>query len=63
MRDYDGLDLAAFRHMMVSVFYPLNNSFLTNHNDACITDYWANWDLCTMASIMDIGILTDDAPG
>ncbi|GAA2497006.1 alginate lyase family protein [Streptomyces longisporus] len=61
MRGYAGFDLAAFQKMMVDVFYPLNNSFLTNHNDACITNYWANWDLCNMASIMAIGILTEDA--
>ncbi|MGW1744150.1 alginate lyase family protein [Streptomyces sp. NPDC002092] len=61
MRGYAGFDLAAFQKMMVDVFYPLNNSFLTHHNDACITNYWANWDLCNMASIMAIGILTDDA--
>ena len=29
-------------------------------NDANITNYWANWDLCNTASIMAIGILTDD---
>src|SRR5947208_3028184 len=61
MRDYDGFDLAAFQQMMVDVFYPPNNSFLTHHSDACITNCWANWDLCTMASIMAIGILTDEA--
>ncbi|MEU9345016.1 alginate lyase family protein [Streptomyces sp. NPDC048278] len=61
MRGYAGFDLAAFQAMMVDVFYPLNNSFLTNHNDACITNYWANWDLCNTASVMAIGILTDDA--
>ncbi|MFF4500887.1 alginate lyase family protein [Streptomyces sp. NPDC001401] len=61
MRGYAGFDLAAFQKMMVNVFYPLNNSFLTSHNDACITNYWANWDLCNMASIMAIGILTDNA--
>ncbi|MEU0971230.1 alginate lyase family protein [Streptomyces sp. NPDC005917] len=61
MRDYDGFDLAAFQQMMTDVFYPLNNQFLTGHNDACITNYWANWDLCNMASVMAIGILTDDS--
>ena len=45
---------------MVNVFYPLNNQFLTGHNDACITNYWANWDLCNMASVLAIGILCDD---
>ncbi|MPY60477.1 alginate lyase family protein [Streptomyces spongiae] len=61
MRGYAGFDLAKFQQMMVNVFYPLNNQFLTGHNDACITNYWANWDLCNMASIMAIGILTDNA--
>jgi hypothetical protein len=61
MRDYDGFDLAAAQDMMASVFYPMNNSFLTNHNDACITNYWANWDLCNMASVLAIGILNEDS--
>ncbi|MFI0446865.1 alginate lyase family protein [Actinomadura sp. 6N118] len=60
MRGYPGFNLDAFRDMMVNVFYPLNNHFLTIHNGACITNYWANWDLCNMASIMAIGILCDD---
>lgn len=61
MRGYAGFDLAKFQQMMVNVFYPMNNDFLTNHNGACITNYWANWDLCNMASILAIGILTDNA--
>ena len=61
MRDYSGFDLAAAQQMMANVFYPMNNSFLTNHNDACITNYWANWDLCNMASILAIGILNEDS--
>ncbi|TLS48087.1 cell wall anchor protein [Streptomyces montanus] len=60
MRGYAGFDLNRFKTMMLNVFYPLNNQFLNNHNDACITNYWANWDLCNMASIMAIGILCDD---
>ncbi|MCX5330543.1 MULTISPECIES: alginate lyase family protein [unclassified Streptomyces] len=60
MRDYDGFDLAAAQEMMARVFYPMNNSFLNNHNDACITNYWANWDLCNMASVLAIGILNED---
>ncbi|WP_037671575.1 alginate lyase family protein [Streptomyces griseus] len=61
MRGYAGFDLAKFQKMMVNVFYPMNNDFLTHHNGACITNYWANWDLCNMASVMAIGILTDNA--
>ena len=60
MRDYPGFDLERFKQMMLDVFYPLNNRFLIEHNGACITNYWANWDLCNMASIMAIGILCDD---
>lgn len=75
MRGYAGFDLAKFQQMMLNVFYPLNNQFLTQHNGACITNYWANWDLCNMASVlagparrapaggrlMALGILTDNA--
>ncbi|MFD4556555.1 alginate lyase family protein [Streptomyces sp. NPDC058469] len=61
MRGYSGFDLAAAQGLMANVFYPMNNSFLTNHNDACITNYWANWDLCNMASVLAIGILNEDS--
>ncbi|MFI5694412.1 alginate lyase family protein [Kribbella sp. NPDC051586] len=61
MRGYSGFDLARFQTMMLNVFYPLNNQFLVNHNDACITNYWVNWDLCNLNSILAIGILCDDA--
>ncbi len=61
MRGYSGFDLAAFQEMMENVFYPLNNQFLTGHNGACITNYWANWDLCNMASVLAIGILNEDS--
>ncbi|MER6144371.1 alginate lyase family protein [Streptomyces sparsogenes] len=61
MRGYSGFDLNRFKRMMLSVFYPLNNQFLTRHNDACVTHYWANWDLCNMNSLLAIGILCDDA--
>lgn len=60
MRGYDGFDLDRFKRMMLNVFYPMNDHFLTKHNDACITNYWANWDLCNMASVLAIGILCDD---
>jgi hypothetical protein len=60
MRGYSGFDLGRFQTMMRNVFYPLNDQFLTGHNDACITNYWANWDLCNMNSILAIGILCDD---
>jgi Alginate lyase len=60
MRGYPGFDLDRFKTMMLSVFYPLNNDFLVNHNGAFITNYWGSWDELTMASILAIGILCDD---
>ncbi|GAB2981699.1 alginate lyase family protein [Streptomyces pseudoechinosporeus] len=60
VRDYPGFDLTRFKKMLLNVFYPLNDHFLINHNGAVITNYWANWDLCNIASIMAIGILCDD---
>jgi hypothetical protein len=63
MRSYSGwaaADFAQFQNMMLNIFYPMNHDFLTNHNGACITNYWANWDACNMASILAIGVLCDD---
>ncbi|MGW0734073.1 alginate lyase family protein [Streptomyces sp. NPDC002851] len=60
MRDYEGFDLGRCRTMLREVFHPVNEQFLTRHNDACVTNYWANWDLCNVASIMAIGIVCDD---
>jgi hypothetical protein len=61
MRGYSGFDLTAFQNMMLTVFYPVNNDFLVNHNGACIQHYWANWDLCNMCSVLATGILCDDS--
>jgi hypothetical protein len=61
LRGAPGFDLGAFQDMMTSVFLPMNEHFLTVHNGACITNYWANWDLCNMASKLAIGIVCDDA--
>jgi hypothetical protein len=60
MRGYPGFAQERFAAMLTGVFYPMNNQFLTKHNDACITNYWANWDLCNMASVLAIGIFCDD---
>jgi len=63
MRGYSGwaaADFTRFKNMMLNIFYPLCNQFLLNHNDACIDNYWANWDLCNIAAIAAIGILCDD---
>jgi len=60
LRGYAGFDLARAQQLLKTVFYPMNEDFLVRHNTACITNYWANWDLCTVASIMAIGILCED---
>lgn len=52
-------DFARFQNMMLTVFYPMNKDFLTRHNGAAITNYWANWDLCNIASMQAIGVLCD----
>lgn len=60
MRGYPGFEFEQFKAMMLDIFYPMNDSFLTHHNGAYITNYWASWDQLTMASILAIGILCDD---
>ena len=62
MRTYSGwaaADFDRFRNMLLTKFYPLSDDFLVNHNGACITNYWANWDLCNMAFILSLGVLCD----
>ncbi|WP_232314084.1 LamG-like jellyroll fold domain-containing protein [Ralstonia sp. A12] len=64
MRSYRGWSasgLTAFQTMMRKVFYPINHDFLNRHNNTEITHYWANWDLCNLASVLAIGVLCDDA--
>lgn len=64
MRSYPGwaaADLARFQNMMLTVFYPLSADFLVRHNDAVITNYWANWDQCSLACILAVGVLCDRA--
>jgi hypothetical protein len=63
MRGYSGwaaADFNQFKTMMLTVFYPMNHQFLVYHNDANIQNYWANWDLANMCSMLSIGILCDD---
>jgi hypothetical protein len=63
MRTYGGWaaeDFTRFQQMMRTIFYPMNHDFIVNHNGTEVTHYWANWDLCNMASVLAIGILCDD---
>ncbi|KAL3492188.1 chondroitin AC/alginate lyase [Aspergillus germanicus] len=61
LRDYDGWGgLDAMIALLEEVFLPMNVNFLVNHNDAVIDHYWANWDLCNLASLHAIGVLSDN---
>jgi fibronectin type 3 domain-containing protein len=63
MRSYSGwapADFAAFKSMLLNIFYPINSDFLVRHNGTCDSHYWANWDLAAMTSILAIGVLCDD---
>jgi hypothetical protein len=62
MRTYPGWkpdDFARFKKLMLEVFLPVNQDFLKRHNGTRIDHYWANWDLCSLASMMAIGVLCD----
>ncbi|MCU7549444.1 alginate lyase family protein [Chitinophagaceae bacterium LB-8] len=62
MRTYSGwvpADFDRFKNMMLTVFYPMNKNFLETHNGACISNYYANWDLANMSSMISIGVLCD----
>ncbi|KAF3064006.1 hypothetical protein GL218_02320 [Daldinia childiae] len=63
MRSYSGWNSRSqddLKSLLVDVFYPLNYRFLTTHNDQDEYHYWANWDFCNTASIMAIGVFTDN---
>jgi len=65
MRTYEGwnaADFEKFQAWMYKVWYPINKDFLVRHNGTCNSHYWANWDLCNIASEMAIGVLTDQRP-
>jgi autotransporter-associated beta strand protein len=63
MRSYTNwaaADVQRFQVWMVNLWYPMDHNFLLQHQGACSTHPWANWDLCSMNSMMAIGILCDD---
>ncbi len=53
-------DFNQFKNMMTTYMYPNCHDFLTRHNNACISHYWANWDICNITAILSIGVLCDD---
>ena len=63
LRIYPGwapADFERFKAMMLNYWYPVCHDFLTRHNGACATHYWANWDIANIGAIMAIGVLCDD---
>ncbi|KAJ3530461.1 hypothetical protein NM208_g9318 [Fusarium decemcellulare] len=61
LRGYEGWNgLQRISDYLASEFYGNNHRFLTEHNDAPINNYWANWDLCNLASVYAIGVLSDN---
>lgn len=54
-------DFNQFKNMMTTYLYPNCHDFLTRHNNACISHYWANWDICNITAILSIGVLCDDS--
>lgn len=60
VRDHEDFEAERFRRMLLDVFHPLSESFLAHHNNAVVSNYWTNWDLCNMACVLAIGIHCDD---
>ena len=59
IRDRSDFDLQACIDMLLARFYTINDTFLRQHNNAVITNYWAAWDLCSYSSVLAIGGLAD----
>ncbi|MER5509164.1 alginate lyase family protein [Streptomyces sp. NPDC002766] len=60
VRGHGDFDLARCQEMLSKVFAPLSDDFLRHHNNAVVTNYWTNWDLCAMACVLATGIFCDD---
>lgn len=63
LRGYAGWSLKRqndFSTMLNDIFAYYNRLFLDTHNDKP-DFYYANWDLCNIASLMAIGIFTDNS--
>lgn len=63
MRDFPGWtseEFNTFKDWLKTFFYPTNSSFLKTHYGTPDGHYWANWGLANIASLIAIGIVTDD---
>ncbi|MES2477141.1 MAG: alginate lyase family protein [Verrucomicrobiota bacterium] len=57
---WSGEEQEKFKSMLLHHFYPVCHDFLTRHNGASDTNYWANWDTCNMLAVLAIGVFCDD---
>ena len=53
-------DIATFKNMLVQYFYPAVHVFLTQHDGACISYYWANWDAANIGALIAMGVFDDN---
>ncbi|KAJ5802534.1 uncharacterized protein N7503_004984 [Penicillium pulvis] len=63
MSDYAGWDSSnktATANMLTNVFASMNMLFMEEHNGNGYYHYYANWDQCNLASLLAIGIFTDN---
>lgn len=60
MRDYwNGEQLKTYQDWIVKVFYEANHGYLEGHMGSEPLHFWANWDLCNLASMMAVGVMAD----
>ena len=59
MRDHPNFNTEALQNLLLNIFYPMNDDFMIRHNDAYIGNYWANWELANLASMISIGVYCD----
>jgi len=57
---WSAANIAAFQNMNTNYLYPVVNDFLTNHNGACISNYWANWDAANLGALIAMGTFNDN---
>ena len=65
LRDYEGwseTDQNDFKNWLLTVWYEKNKWFMDTHggDGVCDLHYWSNWELANMASILAIGIYTEN---
>ncbi|MFD5480855.1 alginate lyase family protein [Streptomyces hawaiiensis] len=59
VRGHGDFELERARELLLNVFHPLSDDFLTRHNNAVVTNYWPNWDLTAIACVLATGIFCD----